>query len=149
MDRPDLQYATKEACREMSKPTLGGWARLKKIARYLVSVPRVVYEYSKTNAEIQYVDVYTDSDWAGCRRTRRSTSGGAAAIAGACVKSWSVTQATIALSSGEAEFNAITKGAAEGLAIQALARDLGWDWKLRVWSDSAAGKGTADRKGLG
>ena len=38
--RPDLQYAAREVCTEMSKPTVGGMAKLKKVARYLVGVEK-------------------------------------------------------------------------------------------------------------
>ena len=47
-------------------------------------------------------------------------------LGGGALKSWSSTQATIATSSGEAELYALAKAAAEGLGIQALAADLGW-----------------------
>ena len=74
---------------------------------------------------------------------------GVAAISGGIIKSWSSTQSSIALSSGEAEYYALTKAAAEGLGIQALAADLGWSMKLRIWVDSTAAKAIAARTGLG
>ena len=39
MDRSDIQYATKEVCREMSKPTTGSLRRLKRIGQYLHGKP--------------------------------------------------------------------------------------------------------------
>ena len=44
-DQPDLQYACKEACRDMSAPTAASWLKLKKIARYLVGRKKVVWRY--------------------------------------------------------------------------------------------------------
>ena len=38
-DRPDLQFAAKELCRMMARPTAGCWAKLKRLARYLVHFP--------------------------------------------------------------------------------------------------------------
>ena len=35
LDRLDLQYAVKEICREMAKPTKGSWAKLQRIAQLL------------------------------------------------------------------------------------------------------------------
>ncbi len=35
MDRPDMQFAVKEACREMAKPAVGAWSRLERIGQYL------------------------------------------------------------------------------------------------------------------
>ena len=42
LDRGDIQYATKEICRKMSSPRRCDWARMKKLARYLLGKPRMV-----------------------------------------------------------------------------------------------------------
>ena len=70
-------------------------------------------------------------------------------IGGSVVKSWSKSQPTIALSSGEAEYVSMVKGAVEGLGMQSLARDLGWEKNIVLWVDSAAAKSIASRKGVG
>ena len=72
------------------------------------------------------VDVFTDSDWAGCKTTCRSTSGGAMLWGKHCLKMWPSTPATVALSSAEAELYAFTKGAIQGLGMMALLHDLAW-----------------------
>ena len=41
-DRPDIQYAVKEVCRPMSRPTTQAWQMLKRIGRYLKGRPRLV-----------------------------------------------------------------------------------------------------------
>jgi hypothetical protein len=149
-DRADLQFAAKEVCRKMSSPKDTDWRKLKRLARYLITYPRVIWRFTDdehTGNEV--IDVFSDSDWAGDKRTRKSTSGGVVAIAGGAIKSWSSTQGTIALSSGEAEYYALVKAVAEGLGIQALALDLGYTMKLRVWVDSTAAKAVVSRLGLG
>ena len=65
------------------------------------------------------------------------------------IKHWSVTQSTVALSSGEAEPGGICKGASIGLGLQSIARDLGFEWRLAVHSDASAAIGICRRKGLG
>ena len=45
-DRPDLQYATKEVCREMASPTSGSLRRLLRIGRYLVGQPRLIWKFA-------------------------------------------------------------------------------------------------------
>ena len=65
------------------------------------------------------------------------------------VKHWSKTQSTIALSSGEAELNGIGQGIAQGLGIQSICRDLGFEYKLRVHTDATAAIGIARRRGMG
>ena len=65
------------------------------------------------------------------------------------VKTWSSTQTTIAQSSGEAEYYALVRAAAEGLGMQSVMQDLGWKLRVRLWVDSSAAKSTASRIGLG
>ena len=68
---------------------------------------------------------------------------------GSVLKTWPSTQRVVAQSSGEAEYYAMTKAAAEGLGVKALLEDLGWDAQVRIWVDSAAAKSVASRVGLG
>ena len=70
-------------------------------------------------------------------------------MAGGALKSWSSTQATVALSVGEAEYYALVKAAAEGLGIQSVMRDLGWEVKVRVRVDSSTANSVASRIGMG
>jgi len=98
---------------------------------------------------VAILDVYVDSDWAGCPSTRRSTSGGFVVLGKHLIKSWSSTQATRALSSGEAEFYAIIEGASRGLGVQALMDDMGFSCTLRLKSDSSAARSISLRKGTG
>ena len=92
-----------------------------------------------------------DSNWADCRETRRSTSGGALVHGKHTLATWSVTQAIQALSSGEAEYYALLRGAVEALGLAATAEELGFTfrWVPRLGSDSNAARGAAGRHGLG
>ena len=62
------------------------------------------------------IDVYTDSDWSGEPKTRRSTSGGVLCFENFVIKTWSKLQSMVALSSAEAEYMAMIKGVQEALA---------------------------------
>ena len=93
--------------------------------------------------------IFVDSNFAGCIETRESTSGGCILWASSMIKPWSKTQATIALSSGEAELGAVVKGATEALGMQAFLKDLGHDVKLHITSDATAAIGMVKREGLG
>ncbi len=146
-DRIDAQYACKEVCRWMTKPTVHAWKALKRICRYLNGLPRLTYVYRQQ--VVSCIDVYTDTDWAGCPRTRKSTSGGCVMLGRHTVKHWSSTQASIALSSGEAEFAGVVRGSGQGLGYQALLRDLGVEAPVRVWTDSSAALGICSHQGLG
>ena len=66
-----------------------------------------------------------------------------------CLKMWSSTQATVALSSAEAELYALTKGAAQGLGMTALLHDFGPTATVTVHTDASAAIGIVRRAGLG
>ena len=66
---------------------------------------------------------YADSDWAGDKVSRKSTSGGLLMIGGHLIKSWSSTQPVIALSSGEAELYALVKAASQAKGLCSLMAD--------------------------
>jgi hypothetical protein len=66
------------------------------------------------------------------------------------ISHWRKTQATVVLSSGEAELNAIVKGCSEGIGVYELLRDLGCDPKIfSSETDSSAAGGTVLRVGVG
>ena len=140
-DRSDIQYAVKEICQGMSAPSEGGRAKVKRVVRYLVGAKRLVWSMRGDGGDEEVIEAYVDSDWAGRLANRKSTSGGALVVGGGCLKTWSRTQKSRALSSAEAEYYALVSGAAEALGLQAVASDLGWNLKVRLWSDA---KGARD-----
>ena len=101
-------------------------------------------DYSPTIAE-----TYVDSDWAGCRKSRKSTSGGVIYLGGVAVRGWSSNQSVIALSSGEAEYYAALKGASAALGFQSMLKDLGMKVSVVLYTDSSAARGIIHRAGLG
>lgn len=145
-DRPDIIFAAKESS-FMSKPTDIAYAALKRLGRYLKAKPRLVFVMSFQSADTW--DVYTDTDWAGCVRMGKSTSGGCLMLGKHVIKVWSSTQASLALSSGETEYYRVERGTGVGLGQQALGQDAGFRLPVRVWKDSSAAMGTASRQGLG
>eukprot|EP00974_Lingulodinium_polyedra_P067765 6559885-Lingulodinium_polyedra.AAC.1 len=94
------------------------------------------------------IKVYVGSDWAKAA-DRKSTSGGVVVFGGVAVKHWSRSQASRALSAGEAEYYALATGCTEGLGVQSLLMDLGWQAKVKVLTDSTIAKAVASRRGLG
>ena len=66
-----------------------------------------------------------------------------------CLKTYSQTQETMALSSGETEFYGIVKAAAMGLGMRGLMEDLGMTVEIQVNTDSSAAKSITSRKGAG
>ena len=97
------------------------------------------------------LNVYVDSDWAGCVETRKSTTGFSITFLGATISYGSRPQATIALSSAEAELYAFNTGATEALHFQNLLTDLLNNNKanIKIHTDSSSGKSIATRIGTG
>ena len=117
------------------------------MGRFIEGHMRLVFKYPWQSAT--KIDAYSDTDWAGCPKTRKSTSGGCLMLGTPLIKSWSSTQSLTALSSGEAEYYGVVKAAGTGLGYQALLADLGVKLHLRVWTDSTASIGICGRLGLG
>jgi len=65
------------------------------------------------------------------------------------MKTWSNTQTVVALSSGEAAYYGMVRGAAIALGVRCMLGDLGVDIRIRVRTDASAAKGVASRRGLG
>ena len=65
------------------------------------------------------------------------------------IKTWSATQQVIALSSGEAEYNGMVKGAGNALGLSGMFRDMGIEYKTTLYTDSSVAKGISGRRGLG
>ena len=82
---------------EHVEPSEADWLVLKRLARYLIGRTRVILTYMYQDGH-GIVDPWTDTDYAGCRVTRKSTSGGVVMLGKHMVKSWSSTQGNIALS---------------------------------------------------
>ena len=148
-DKPDILYATKELMRAMSRPCVEDELSLKRLLRYLKGHGDTRIHLSRHATRTAVIHVYVDSDFAGCRKSRKSTAGGCVMFDGHLMKAWSKTMATLALSTGEAELGALTKGAAEGLGMQSLMGDLGITAAIKIISDATAAIGIASRQGLG
>ena len=79
LDRPDIQFAAKEACREMSKPMVRSLAKLKRIGQFLCGRPRLIWSFEYQDSAT-CLDICVDANWAACKRSRKSTSGGSAML---------------------------------------------------------------------
>ena len=147
-ERPDLAYATKELARRMAEPGEEDWKMLVHLGRYLVGKPRlaIFYPHQLSPGKLQ---CFTDSDWAGCPMTRRSTSGGMRFHGRHLLKAWSRIQQTVALSSAEAELYSSIKGASELMGCRFIMMDFGFSVAGEVLGDASAALGIIQRHGLG
>ena len=134
--RYDIFYAVKELSRNLTAPTQYDLAKLKHLLRYLrgtlslVTVLRPQIQFTVGN--VLDIQAFTDSDWAGCQKTRKSTFGTVVQILGCTVIALSRTQQTLALSSGEAELYAIGTSILESLHIRSFMLEIGLSKKCNI-----------------
>ena len=132
----------------MSSDTEADAQKLKRLGRYLLGRPRMVLNFDYQH-NISFLDSRVDTDHAGCIKTTRSTNCGALMFGNHCLKSWSMTQSIIALSSGETEYYGLVEGGSVLPGAISMAKDLGLNLRGRFHTDSSAAKGIASRRGLG
>ena len=94
------------------------------------------------------MDVLSDSDWAGCAKTRRSTSSSCVMLGVHLFAASATTENVVATSSSEAEFHALTKSASRAPGSVAMAADMSKVVKPRVRVDATASKAIASRRGV-
>ena len=134
-DRPDTMFASKTAMQHVSEPNVLMNARLQRLGRYHEGKPVLVWCYPLQELP-KGIRVDGDGGWAPTiELLRRSTIGGAVRDGLHTWDCYSVTQATIALSSAESEFYATGSATAKS--------------ELDVYSDSTAGRGMCQRTGVG
>ena len=148
-DRPDLAAVSRILSSCMANPFEGARVGIKRVIRYLKKYSRC-WNVLKWNEEVFNVKVYTDSDWAGERTSRKSTSGGFLQVGAHTLCHWSKLQSTVALSSGEAELNAAVKGISEMIGVYKLVKGLIYKAvPMKVMIDASACKGMLLRHGVG
>ena len=131
-------------------PKEGDDERLKRVARYLHGNPDYLQRYP-VQEETNTVVLSTDADWATCRETRRSNSGGTLQLGDHLIAARSRVQPRIALSSGEAELYAGMRGISETLGFVHLMREFkSNDWGRIVHRvDASACRAIMLRRGCG
>ena len=95
-DRQDICFAAKELSRSMSSPSEVAMIKLKRLGRYLQDHRRYVNVF-RHQANPKSLTIFSDTDWAGCRTTRKSASGGIAMLGSHILRWYSSTQGVIAL----------------------------------------------------
>ena len=106
----------------------------------------MVTEY-KFHGDVREMEVFSDTNWAGCRRTARSTSGGVIMWGTHYLKSWSSTQKNVTLSSAEAELLAAVKASGEAPGMLQLMSSVGVPTTASIMVDSSATLAVVARKG--
>ena len=157
--RDDIKFPVKELSRSLINPQASDFDNLTHLLKYVnqtrdfvyVMDPQIPTADSQGFIPLEVVS-RSDSDWAGCHRSRRSTSGSLITLFSVNLSSTSRAQASVSHSSAETELYAITQAAVESLAIKHFIKELksailSRDVKITLKTDSSAGKTMASRLG--
>jgi len=135
--RPDLAAAVGVLSQFAADPCPTHWQALKRVLRYLQATPTHGIRFAGSG-DGELIG-YSDADWAGDIETRRSTSGYVFVLNGGCITWRSKKQRTVALSSTEAEYMALSEATQEAVWLKAFMRELGeeaGDGALTVYEDN-------------
>jgi hypothetical protein len=122
--RPDIAYAVSTASRFCSNYGSAHWVAVKRIMRYLKGTAH--YRLQLGGGAGVVLSGYCDADWAGDLDERKSTTGYAFYIGDGLISWNSKRQATVALSTAEAEYMAATQAVKEVLWLKQLLNEIGF-----------------------
>ncbi|GMF57644.1 unnamed protein product [Phytophthora fragariaefolia] len=121
--RPDISVVVAKLSRFLENPGRKHWDAGIKVVRYMLKTKDVGITYDGLlGTELV---AYSDTDWAGNRDDLRSVSGMILMMCGAPVMWRSTFQKTVALSSTEAEYMALSECAKECIWMRRLLMDIG------------------------
>ena len=121
--RPDIMFSVCMCARFQANPKESHLSSVKRILRYLKHTPSIGLWYPK-GASFLLLG-YSDSDFAGCRVDRKSTSGGCHLLGRSLVSWSSKKQNSVALSTAEAEYIAAGACCAQILYMKQTLLDFG------------------------
>lgn len=120
--RPDITFAINNLSRFNNNPGHAHWTAVKHLMRYLKGTSYAKLTFSrKANSDIV---CFSDADWASDLDERRSCTGCVFLKNGAAISWISKRQPTIALSSTEAEYMALSTSTQELMWLRQLERDI-------------------------
>ncbi|GMF37765.1 unnamed protein product [Phytophthora fragariaefolia] len=129
--RPDISVAVAKLSRFLGNPGEKHWNTGIKVVKYLLKTKNIGILYD--GALSSKLVAYSDADWAGNRDDRRSVSGMMVMMCGAPVVWRSTFKKTVALSSTEAEYMALSECGVDATTTKGFG--FGADW----WASSLRG----------
>lgn len=121
--RPDIAFAVSHLARFCSNYQEEHWKACLHLLKYLKGTRQAYLEYCKQGSAVPFG--YSDADWAQNKGDRKSVTGFIFNMAGAPITWSSKGQATIALSSTEAEYVALSATAREALWLRSVLHEMG------------------------
>ncbi|KAL4319722.1 hypothetical protein GQ457_18G015860 [Hibiscus cannabinus] len=114
--RPDIAFAVGMLGRYQSNPGIDHWRAAKKVLRYLKGIKEYMLTYERSD-HLEVIG-YSDSDFAGCVDSRKSTSGYIFMFASGAISWRSVKQTLTATSTMEADFVSCFEATSHGIWLK-------------------------------
>ena len=134
--RPDIANSVRELTRCMDKATGAAYKEMLRVIKYVCDTPTMGLKMFLIRDAGDPFDwtlvVYTDSDWANCKDTRKSISGMNMFLCGVPVFWRSRQQKAVSLSSTEAEWYALSEAVKEILFVAMVLLDMGISVKTPI-----------------
>jgi hypothetical protein len=111
--RPDIANAVRELSKCLSAPNGSAYKEMLRVIKYVADTKDTGLRMKPEKSSEWTVEVYTDSDWAGDKDTRKSVSGFMIFVCDTLVCWRSKSQNALSLSSSEAEMYALTEAIKE------------------------------------
>ena len=121
--RPDIAAAVNMLSKFMTRPGKDHMEGAKRILRYIKGTIDYGLSYNASDSDCILIG-YSDSDWAGDVETRHSTSGYVFKVYGNTVSWRSKKQNTVAKSTTEAEYVALSHATQEAIWLRRLLKDI-------------------------
>ena len=118
--RPDLSFAVGQLAQAAQYPDAQHELAVKRVLCYLGGTKSYGLHYCKSGNERLILHGYSDGDWAGCTKTRKSISGWIFMLCGAAISWQSKKQSVVAMSSCKAEYIALISSAREAVWLRRL-----------------------------
>jgi hypothetical protein len=111
--RPEISNAVRELSKCLSAPNEAAFKEMLRVIKFVLDTSTVGLKLQPVFCDEWFVKVYSDSDWARDKDTRKSVTGFFIFVNGALVGWRSKSQHCISLSSSEAEMYALTEAIKE------------------------------------
>ena len=161
-DLPHAQHVVRHLATYSTVPTQKSLVVLKHLVSYLACHEDVcislkwrgrnagVFHQYATEPGETVLEVFTDSDWASDKTSRRSVSCATMFVGGCLLFSSSRTQKLVSLSSAEAEVYSCSSGASDAIMLsRLLAWMTGFKVTIHLHTDSSGARGILQRHGVG
>ena len=138
--RFDISFTASQLASHVTNPGPAQWATLHHLMEYLDNYPSFKLVYRQGSTTGKELDAFADSDWGTDAETRKSISGQITRFNGTPISWRSKKQQSVALSSAEAEYMAVSDFSKEIIYLRQLLRNMGFpqDGPTTVYEDNTA-----------